>query len=156
MNWGALIALAVAFGCGWGVNGWRLDATYQAEQTTRLTAAIEARDKAIEDRDALALKLTKSNDAHAFELRKAQNETNRIRDGVSVGTIGLRVAATCPGTPTTEAAPGAVVDHGTGPELAGNARQDYFALRDGIDRVVEQLGACQDELRLRVDAPGQP
>lgn len=149
MNWGSLIALVVAFGCGWGVNGWRLDATYQTEQNTRLTAAIEARDKAVEDRDALALKLAKSNDAHAFELRKAQNETNSRRDAVSVGTLGLRVAATCPGTPTTEAAPGAVVDHGTGPELARDARQDYFALLDGIDQTVARLGACQDELRLR-------
>lgn len=145
-----IIALAVAFGSGWSVNGWRLDATYQSEQKTALEGVIHDRDAALHDRDALADKLAASDDAHALQLRKAQDETNSLRDRVSSGRVGLRVAATCPGpaeSPSTPTAPG--VDHGTAPELDPDARQTYFALRDGIDRTVAQLTACQGELALR-------
>ena len=154
MNPWALIALVAAgFAGGWGVNGWRLDAAHQAEQNTRLEAMSKERDAAIFDRDKLAVKLATNNDIHTAQLRKLQNETNSLRDAVGAGAVRLRVAATCPQPVQTGDASGPAVDHGTRPELDPAARQDYFALKDGIEHITAQIGACQGELRLRTTEP---
>lgn len=154
MNPWALFALvAAAFAGGWGVNGWRLESAHLAEENTRLGAVSKERDAAILDRDKLAAKLATNNDAHTVQLRKAQDETNALRNRVGDGSYGLRVAATCPKFTQTDDATGPAVDHGTRPELDRTARQDYFSLRDGIGRVTAQLEACQGELRLRTTSP---
>jgi len=149
MNYGAIIALVAAFAGGWGINGWRLNAAHLATENTRLEAIGKERDAAIVDRDKLAAKLATSNDTHTAKLRKAQDETNSLRNRVGDGSYGLRVAATCPKPAQTDDAPNPTVDHGTAPELDSAARQDYFALRDGIGRITSQIEACQGELRLR-------
>ena len=151
MNWSAVICLIVAFAGGWGVNGWRLEGEYAREANERITAAVKARDAAIEDRDVLAKKLADNNDKHAKDLQNAKAETNRIRDSVSVGSIGLRVPTKCPAPTATETPASSEMDNGTGAELAATARQDYFALRDAIDLAGAQLAACQGELLLRAD-----
>jgi len=145
--------LAVAFGAGWSVNGWRLTSAYNAEATARAeayTAQVEALTK---DRDALAVKLKVRDDTNLATLKKAQNETNRLRDCLLTGTCGLRIKTACPvaSSPGTASGPG--VDTGTGSELDPTARSAYFALRDGIDRASSQLAACQDQLRLRAFPP---
>lgn len=101
-----------------------------------------------DERDALAAQLAASNDKHFSDLKKAQNENISLRARGSL--VGLRIAATCPdnrASAETAADPG--VDSRTGAELAADARQDYFALRDGIALASAQLAACQDELKLR-------
>lgn len=150
----ALALAAAGFGGGWLVNGWRLTSEYNAEAATRAQAYAVQVGALTADRDALALKLTARDDANLDKLRKAQNETNRIRDCVRSGTCGLRVPVLCPVPQSPSAAPGASVDTGTRAELDGAAGRAYFALRDGIDRAGSQLAACQDQLRLRVH-PGQ-
>lgn len=148
----ALVVGVAAFSGGYKVADWRLTAQANAEALERAQRAEKARDEAITERDALAAKLATANDKHANDLRNAQNETNRLRDRLNAGSIGLRIAGTCPRLPSaTEAAPGARVDTGTGAELDSTARRAYFALRDGIDRASAQLAACQDELRLRTE-----
>lgn len=101
-----------------------------------------------DERDALAAQLAASNDKHLSDLKKAQDENIAIRSRGNL--VGLRVAATCPdhrASVQATADPG--VDSRTGAELAADARQDYFALRDGIALAGAQLAACQDELKLR-------
>lgn len=116
-----------------------------------LTAAqsyVTAHKALTDERDALAVRLAASNDKHLSDLQKAQNENTSLRARGSL--VGLRIAATCPDhreSPQAAADPG--VDTRTGAELAADARQDYFALRDGIARADAQLAACQDELKLR-------
>ena len=151
----ALVVGVAAFSGGYKVADWRLTAQANADALERAQRAEKARDEAIIERDALARKLAAKNDQHADELRKAQDETNRLRDRLRDGSIGLRIAGTCPRLDASpQAAPGARVDTGTGAELAEPARRAYFALRDGIDRASAQLAACQDELRLRTDEGG--
>jgi prophage endopeptidase len=147
MNWGCLIAAAVAFGCGWGTNGWRLDAAYQAKDNARLQAVAIQRDAAMADLEKLTAELSENNDTHTAQLKKVQNENNTLRNRISAGAVSLRVAATCPQQakePTS-----ASVDNGTRPELDATVRPDYYALRDGINQVTAQLGACQGELSIR-------
>lgn len=150
----ALVVGVAAFAGGYKVADWRLTAQANAEALERAQRAEKARDEAITERDALAAKLATANDKHANDLRNAQNETTRLRDRLNAGSIGLRIAGTCPRLGNPQAAPGARVDTGTGAELDSTARRAFFALRDGIDRASAQLAACQDELRLRTDEGG--
>lgn len=108
-------------------------------------ASLTAHKALTDERDALAAQLAASNDKHLFDLQKAQNENTALRARGSL--VGLRVSANCPDHRETAADPG--VDSRTGAELAADARQDYFALRDGIALASAQLAACQDELKLR-------
>lgn len=149
MNRRALLAvgaLALAFLGGWEIASWRHDAEMlkAAKKAAGELTAMTAK------RDAVADDLRKASDQHEKKLSEAQDETNRLRDRLRSGALGLRVAAKCPAaSPQAPAAPG--VDTGAGAELAGAAESAYFALRDGIDRAGAQLAACQAELRLRVD-----
>jgi hypothetical protein len=148
----ALIAGALAFVGGYKVADWRLTGQYTAEKLEASQAAAKALAAMTDERDILAGKLSAANDRHTDELRKAQNETNSLRDRLRAGSIGLRIAATCPESRLGPQAPsGARVDTGTGAELGETARRAYFTLRDGIDRASAQLAACQDELRLRTE-----
>jgi prophage endopeptidase len=108
-------------------------------------ASLAAHKVLTEERDALAAQLATSNDKHLADLQKAQNENTALRARGSL--VGLRIAANCPDHREVTADPG--VDSRTGAELAADARQDYFALRDGIALAAAQLAACQDELKLR-------
>lgn len=141
--------LAAAFGAGWAVNGWRLDSTYEAERTEALAESRRQLQAAINERDALAVKLNDANDAHLKQFQEAQNETTRLRDATATGAVRLRVAAKCSAVAELpQAASSARVDDGAGAELAAPARQAYFTLRDGINAVESKLSACQEELRL--------
>lgn len=82
---------------------------------------------------------------HTEALREKDHEIARLRAAVAAGTVRLRVNATCPGVPTAAGDPG--VDPGPAPELGRAAVEDYFVLRDGINRQYEQLTACQSILR---------
>lgn len=142
-----LALLAGGFTSGYEVADWRADA---AKLVVAEQAAKDLQDVTTA-RDTLADALRVSNDTNAAKLKKAQNETNRIRDAVSIGSGGLRIAAAC-GEPrlSAQSAPGAGVDIGGGAELNATSRLAYFALRDGIDRASAQLEACQDQLKQRV------
>lgn len=148
----ALVVGVVTFGGGYKVADWRLTGRYTAEKLEAAQGAAKALAAMTDERDILAGKLSAANDRHTDELRKAQNETNSLRDRLRAGAIGLRIAATCPDARLGPQTPsGARVDTGTGAELNEIARRAYFALRDGIDRASAQLAACQDELRLRTE-----
>lgn len=145
----AAVAGSLAFVGGFKVAAWRAD----AEKLEVVKATQKALAALTNDRDKLADSLAAANDQHSAALRKAQNETNSIRDRLRAGTVGLRIAATCPDHPAPESSPGSRVDSGGAAELNEPARQAYFALRDGIDRAAAQLAGCQAELRLRSEIP---
>lgn len=143
---GAFLVLAI-FAAGWTANGWRWEARWAKGETDlararekSLTAALE-REHVLQDAFALL------DQQGAAELRKAEDENHRIRDAVAAGSIRLRVAAQCPAAGLPQAAAGTGLDHGTGAELAADARPDYHALREGLTRVERKLGACQGLLR---------
>jgi prophage endopeptidase len=145
------IAHVATFAVGYTVADWRLTGQHTAEKLEAARGAAKALADMTAARDQLSAALTAANDLHTSELRKAQNETNSLRDRLRAGNLRLRVAAVCPDS-TAQTAGGTRVDSGTGAELDEPARRAYFALRDGIDRATAQLAACQDELKLRVGA----
>jgi prophage endopeptidase len=154
----ALAILLAGFGAGWESNGWRMGnqvASLKQQHAETITAATQANNTAlvlaIKRNDLMVASLSTQNDAALAKLKKAQNENNSLRDSVRGGAFGLRIAATCapsnPGNAQSGTGPG--VDSGASAELADSARPAYFALRDAIATVQNQLGACQGELRTR-------
>ena len=151
----ALIAGALAFVGGYKVADWRLTAQANEAAAKRSQKALDDLVTMTADRDRLAGLLATANDQHTDELRKAQNETNRLRDRLRDGSIGLRIAGVRPRLdPQAQGPARPGVDSGTGAELAEPARRAYFSLREGIDRASTQLAACQDELKLRTTEDG--
>lgn len=163
-------ALALAFGAGWAVNGWRVGAQVadlKASHAEVVKTAAQAAAKQLTDahaqRDAKQDELNNIAAAGAASLKKANDETERLRRCTADGTCGLRIAATCPantpGVPT--AASGSGVGAGTGAVLTAAAGQDYFALRANIARTEETLTTCQKALEtfgavLATTPAGQP
>jgi len=89
------------------------------------------------ERDAIDQRNTK-------ELTDARTENERLRRAVGDGTGRLYVSATCPGTGSVSATAGAarVADAGRA-ELAANARQDYFTLRDQLAQSRQMIVGLQ-------------
>lgn len=145
-----IAALAVAvFGAGWMVNGWRWDARWQARELALAEAQVQAEQASRSRENALRADLAALDQQYTDERTAADAEIDRLRAAVDAGRSRLRVAATCPDRVPATAA-GAGVGDGAGPErpeLAPEARPDYFALRSGLDRVSRQLTACQAILR---------
>jgi len=82
-------------------------------------------------------------------LRDAEKQNNQLRADVDAGRKRLRVNASCPASSDNmpETGSSASVDNGIAPELNADARQDYYSLRDGIERITKQLLACQVRLK---------
>lgn len=150
-------AVAVAlFGAGAAVNGWRLGTaveTLKRQHAEAVGAAATAAGKqlaeAVATRDALALRLSGIDAAGTEELQKVKNENDSLRRRVSSGTIGLRVAATCPAvnSPAASTAKSGRLDSGAAAVLNPAAEQDYFALRENIVEGESKLATCQQSLK---------
>jgi len=115
--------------------------------------------KLLSDRDAKAALLTAANDTALKQLGDSRHETARLRDSLASGTVGLRIAATCPQSIprlSPQAASVPSVDIGTGARLDKVAERSYNALRDGINQAAAQLSACQGELKIRQGIPASP
>lgn len=136
----ALVAVAL-----WALYSWIWDrgaAHVQAEWDLAVTQAeLDSLNSAREQQTAVAA----IDQAHTEALKEKDHEIARLRAAVAAGSVRLRVNATCPGLPAAAGDPG--VDTGPAPELGRAAVQDYFVLRDGINRQYEQLTACQSILR---------
>ena len=138
---------------GWTAATWRKDAqiaTIKNEHATELAAATSQALALQQERDAarstLAAKLSTVDAEGVRALKKAQNETDRLRTCVRNGTCGVRVEATCPpasGSVLPSTATNSGVDSGAGARLTPEAEQDYFNLRTDIKRVQTKLSACQ-------------
>ncbi|WP_085654346.1 MULTISPECIES: lysis protein [unclassified Pseudomonas] len=89
------------------------------------------------ERDAIDQRNTK-------ELTDARTENERLRRAVGDGTGRLYVSATCPASGSVSATAGAarVADAGRA-ELAANARQDYFTLRDQLAQSRQMIVGLQ-------------
>ncbi|ULN84693.1 lysis protein [Pseudomonas sp. Y5-11] len=91
-----------------------------------LRQAIRISGEMLAERDAIDQRNTK-------ELTDARTENERLRRAVGDGTGRLYVSATCPASGAVSATAGTprVADAGRA-ELAADARQDYFTLRDQL------------------------
>lgn len=150
--------LAVCFGAGWAANGWRLDARIKSINADHANAVTDANERVRVAQADLQTERDRKTDQVAVidveqtvQLRKAQNETDRLRTCVANGTCGLRVnvvgPANCPANvPITDAT--SSVDHGAGARLAPDAEQAYWGLRVGMMRAQAKLTACQQTLNV--------
>lgn len=152
---GYTVVAASLFGTGWAINGWRLGAELQAlkathaeERAADATAAGLDLAAKVKERDALAQRLADIDAEGSAALRKANDETERLRTCVRNGTCGLRIAAHCP--PSVATGPGSAkspgVDIGAAPVLDPALEQNYFALRTNIIGGEAKLTACQTSL----------
>lgn len=154
MNIYALFAaVALSFGTGWTVNGWRLGV--QVAQTK----GVAAEDRAAHAQGTLnsvtaaqtaanvvTTKVSAVDTKQSKIIKGLQDENETLRRSVASGVSGLRIAATCPGPVTTnlpEGSSSSSVDTGISPRLDAGAGQDYFSLREGIQTQRETLIACQ-------------
>lgn len=139
----AAVVLVVALGSS--ALGW----SYRAALCDRALADVRhqhdvALQQATKERQALAVRISESDQAATARLLEAKGENDRLSAAVAAGERRLRVAASCPASaPATSAG----VDHAAAPELDAASRPAYFALRDGIDQQRQQLMACQSVLR---------
>lgn len=128
----------------------RLESQQAAALSTQSTDAAKRLRDAQDDMAAKAAAWAETETDLYGKLRNAENENASLRADIDAGRQRLRVRAVCPaspgaGMPSTGTASG--MDHGATAELDPASRPDYFALRDGIERVTRQLEACQSRLR---------
>ncbi|WP_122665330.1 lysis protein [Pseudomonas viridiflava] len=106
--------------------------------------------KMLADRTALDLK-------HTQELKDALDQNQSLRRDVDDGRQRLLVKARCPapGLPTAAGATG--LANAGSPELAADARPDYFTLRDQLALSRQMVLGLQDYIRQVVQrAPAKP
>lgn len=158
----AAIALAASAGAGWTVNGWRGTAAIDALRVENaralgdaMSAALKAQGEAKLAGEQLATLQSKIDTDESAKLKEAKDETQRLRDGIANGSLGLRVNAKCPAANRADVpqanAPSSL-DNDASPRLDADAERNYFTLRDAIATVTRQLAACQQVIVAR-DAP---
>jgi len=164
--WLAAGALAVAFGAGWAVNGWRVGAALSDLKAAHARSMLLASEAAAEtlaartaERDAAQDQVTQIAAAGTAALEKTNVENDRMRRCIAAGTCGVRVVAgvcppSTPGLPPT--ASGGGVDSAAGAILAPAVGQAVLDLRAGIERTETTLKACQASLGVLATTPSAP
>ena len=79
-------------------------------------------------------------------LNHARSKNSEFQRAVDAGRQRLRVNAVCGAAEPTKTGPGGVADADTA-ELATDARQDYFTLRDQLALSREMILGLQDHVR---------
>jgi prophage endopeptidase len=148
--------IALAFGAGWGVNGWRLNAEisdiqgkHAGAQMVASRAALTLQQERDTARDTLGKLQSDIDKRGTVELTKVKNENDSLRADVTAGIKRLHLSAVCnaPSSDLPGTASGGRVDTGTTAGLTPDAEQNYFALRSGITATQTVLAACQATLR---------
>ena len=134
------VALALAFGAGWVVQGWRKDVQLQSQRTQHAKTLQTIAEKTAAARDAvqkqerqMAAQLAELDKQKMEEINAAKSETNRLRRCIAAGTCGVRLnsaASAASGRGAADAsAPG--VDNAA-PALDAALQQRVLDLRDAI------------------------
>lgn len=147
---GYLVAGAFAAALIAGVIGYakgHADADRSAEIETlkedkaRLETAYAALERQADAARALAAALTQIDRDRLKELKDAQDQVDRLAADVAAGRVRLVVQGLCGGAGAAGAGT-AGLDGGGTCELDPASRQDYFALRAGIERQRTDLLKC--------------
>jgi prophage endopeptidase len=111
------------------------------EVVRQLNEAAEAKEK------QYRAKVAEIDDELTKEAEIARIEAEKLRGDVAAGNKRLLIATKRAGScQVSGAANSPSVGDAEGAELADSARQDYYSLRDGIQRKERQLEACQNIL----------
>lgn len=150
--YGYALALVVGASGAWYVQGlrWENDvASIRHDSDVAISANVDA----VNQQLIASRAQTEALRATFIEYKAGkENETSALERAVADGTKRLRIKASCPAVPADGTLPGGAVS-GTA-ELEPVVRQDYFALRRGLDRQYAELQFCRSELRKRSANPG--
>lgn len=147
LTYAKIATIVVVFFAGWWVNGWRWESKWTARELSLAEAHAKTTDAYREREHVLQDAIGMLDVQYTAQLKEANDANATLRAAVDTGAKRLLVRAKCPaapGVPQTTDRPG--VDNGAGAELAADARQDYFALREGLTRFEKKLAACQSTL----------
>lgn len=146
-GYGYVTAFLIGAGAAWYVQGlrWDIDAT---ERDIATAILVKNNVDAVNQQLIASRAQTEAIRATFIEYKAGkENETNALERAVADGTKRLRVKASCPAVRADGTLPGGA-GSGTA-ELDPAVRQDYFALRRGLDRQFAELQFCRSELRKR-------
>lgn len=146
-GYGYVTAFLIGAGAAWYVQGlrWENDVASIRHDSD---VAIAANADAVNQQLIASRAQTEAIRATFIEYKAGkENETSALERAVADGTKRLRVKASCPAVRADGTISGGAVS-GTA-ELDPAARQDYFALRRGLDRQFAELQFCRSELRKR-------
>lgn len=145
--YGYALALLVGAGGSWYVQGLRWDSDV-ADIRHNADVAISANVDAVNQQLIASRAQTEAIRATFIDYKTGkENEISALDRAVADGTKRLRVKASCPAVRADGTIPGGA-GNGTA-ELDPAVRQDYFALRRGLDRQFAELQFCRSELRKR-------
>lgn len=120
---GAALGVALAFGAGWQVNGWRLDGQHAAELAKRDRQALAVAEQVMAIGRAANAAISTA-DAKAWKgLEDDKKELRRLRGCVADGTCGVRLIAAQSG-------------HGSSAPGAGSVGHDTVDLDPDVQRRV--------------------
>jgi hypothetical protein len=133
------IAFAMIVVCAIGFTLRYQDLTHRVDSQAKLIAEY----KASAEQTVQQIKAANvSREEYLQLLELSKNEIANLRNRVDAGTTGLRIKASCPKQAPANTA-GAET---TAPELAADARQDYYALREAIETVNARYNLCVNTL----------
>ena len=145
--YGYAMAFVIGAGGSWYVQGlrWENDvASIRHDADVTIAANVDA----VNQQLIASRAQTEAIRATFIEYKAGkENETSALERAVADGTKRLRVKASCPAVRADGTVSGGA-GSGTA-ELDASARQDYFALRRGLDRQYAELQFCRSELRKR-------
>lgn len=139
-----LLLLAVLSWAAWDYKDQLV--TVRAERDSAQNEAAGLREAARITGEYLAT--AAANDAkHTEELSNALKTNQDLRTSVSTGDQRLFIQASCPAANVRTDSAGAGVADAGAPELAANARPDYFTLRDQLALSKQMILGLQDHIR---------
>jgi len=138
----ATACLAIGFGAGWQVQGWRWDASLKEAADKRVEAVNQAREREHE--------LGKVHETIATTLEKDKQNALRKKDAViadlRAGSLRLRLPSDVPGT-SAPPATACRCDAAPRTELPREVAEFLLSEAYRADLVAEQLSACQAIIR---------
>lgn len=139
------LALVLAFGAGWMVNGWRLNEELATLKSGYDREAAEASEKARGFESELRTRV-ETIDKLQKDLKDAQTRNDSLRADLAAGSKRVLVRASCPASgsvPGPAGSPG--VDDGAGyAELDGQVASAMVGITSDGDTSIRKLNALQD------------
>lgn len=143
--WLQLLVVAVIGVLAFFVNHYRDNAITYKDQRDKATKNLRLANDTIKDMQTRQQDVAGLDAKYTKELSDAKKTINDLRRDVDSGVKRLRIAATCPGVSKAASATG--VDDAGAPELAPDARRNYFDHRDGIATADKMIRGMQDYIK---------
>ena len=139
--WLPIVVIVLLGSLVWAVNHYRDNAIAYKEQRDKATENLSLANDTIDDMKLRQRDVAELDAKYTKDLADAKKQLDDLQRCVSNGKCGLHVNARCPANGTTST--GGLGDATTA-RLTNAAERDYFALRERISTVTQQVGYLQD------------